>query len=168
MNIAKHSVVQISYTLRGDNESGEVIETVPSSDPLTFLYGVGSMLPVFEKNLLGLGKGDAFKFALKSADAYGEHNPEAVVDLDKSIFVIDGKLATEMIGIGKIVNLRDDQGNPHRAVILEVGEDTVKADFNHPMAGRNLHFTGAVVDVRKATETEISHGHVHGPGGHQH
>ena len=168
MKITKHSVVQLSYTLREDDINGKIIEEVGEQDPLTFLFGVGSMLPKFETNLEGITVGDDFSFPLIASEAYGEVNPEAIVQLEKSIFVIEGKLAEELLVIGGAISLRDENGHNHRAVVLEVTEDKVKVDFNHPLAGQDLHFSGKVLTVREATQSEIDHGHVHGPGGHQH
>ena len=69
---------------------------------------------------------------------------------------------------GKILNMQDQHGNPLRGKVTNVGDETVTMDFNHPMAGEDLYFSGEVVGVREATEEELDHGHVHGPGGHEH
>lgn len=165
MKIDKHTVVTVTYTL---DVEGDLIEKTDKNNPLTFLAGVGMMIPGFEQQLLGKQPGDTYDILVRPEEGYGESDPEAILDLPKNIFVIDGKLQEDMLVEGNVVPLQDQQGTPLQAVILEVGEDTVKVDLNHQLAGKTLHFTGEVLEVRKATKEEIDHGHVHGPGGHHH
>lgn len=168
MQIEKNTVVSLSYTLKADNAEGEVIEVARETDPLVFLYGAGSMLPRFEEHLANLKSGDPFEFRLESADAYGDQDPNAIIDLDIEIFKIDGKTDEEMLTIGNIIPMRDSEGHMLQGRVLAVTPQAVTMDFNHPMAGQNLHFTGSILEVRQATAEEISHGHVHGHGGHHH
>jgi FKBP-type peptidyl-prolyl cis-trans isomerase SlyD len=126
------------------------------------------MLPKFEDHLSTLNTGDAFEFTLASADAYGEMDQDAIIDLEKSIFMIDGKTDDELLTIGNVIPMRDDQGHMLQGTVVSVSDDSVRMDFNHPMAGNTLHFTGKVIDVREASAEELSHGHVHGAGGHHH
>lgn len=168
MQITKNTVVSLTYVLKRDNANGEIIEETRVGDPLVFLYGNGQMLPKFEENLSTLKTGDTFEFTLTSADAYGEKDQDAIIDLDKGIFMIDGKTDDELLTIGNVIPMRDDQGNMLQGTVVSVSNDSVRMDFNHPMAGNTLHFTGKVVDVRIATDEELSHGHVHGAGGHHH
>lgn len=161
-------VVSLHYTLKENDENGATIQVTPDDKPLAFIFGVGQLLPEFEKNIAGLSVGDAFAFGLKAVDSYGEKDPNAIVDVDKNIFVVDGELKEDILVVGRSVGMRDDQGHPMNAVIMEIGESTVKLDFNHPMAGKNLHFSGKIIEVREATPEELDHGHVHGPGGHHH
>ncbi len=168
MQIKNNSVVSLSYILKQDDANGEVIEVAKDSEPLVFIYGAGNMIPKFEENLGTLKKGDKFEFTLASAEAYGELESEAIIDLDKEIFSVDGQVDEEMLAIGSIIPMRDNEGHMLQGKVLGVTQDTVKMDFNHPMAGKNLHFTGVILEVREATEDELSHGHVHGDGGHNH
>jgi len=168
MQITKNTVVSLSYVLKRDNAKGDIIEETRAGDPLVFLYGNGQMLPKFEEHLSTLKAGDGFEFTLTSDDAYGEVDQEAVIDLDKSIFEVDGKIDTEMLAVGNVIPMRDDQGHMLQGTVVSVGNDLVRMDFNHPMAGNVLHFTGKVIEVRAATEEELSHGHAHGAGGHHH
>jgi len=135
---------------------------------LVFLYGNGQMLPKFEEYLNALKAGDAFEFTLASDDAYGEMDQDAIIDLDKSIFQVDGKTDDEMLAIGNVIPMRDDQGNMLQGIVVSVTKDMVRMDFNHPMAGNVLHFAGKVIEVREASAEELSHGHAHGAGGHHH
>ncbi len=168
MQITKNKVVSLSYILKRDNAQGEIIEETRAGDPLVFLYGIGQMLPKFEEHLSTLKTGDDFEFTLSSDDAYGEMDQDAIIDLDKSIFMVDGKIDDEMLAIGNVIPMRDDQGHMLQGIVVNVTNESVRMDFNHPMAGNTLHFTGNVIDVREATAEEISHGHAHGAGGHHH
>ena len=168
MTIFKDKAVTISYVLRKGDASGELIEKTTPEQPLAFLFGAGGMLPDFEANLLGLEKGNRFEFCIKSERAYGERDESAVIDLPISTFIFDGKLATDMLVIGKMIPMRNDQGQLIHGKIIEVKKEAVKMDFNHRLAGIDLYFTGEILDVRLGTADEIAHGHVHGLGGHHH
>lgn len=168
MQIQEKSVVSLSYVLKNDSAKGEIIEQTRDNDPLVFIYGIGQMLPKFEEYLLNLSIGDNFEFTLPSADAYGETDHDAIVDLDKSIFMFEGKVDEELIRIGNMIPMRDEQGNMLQGTVVAVTDNAVRMDFNHPMSGKTLHFTGKVLDVRQATDDELSHGHVHGDGGVHH
>ncbi len=168
MTIDKNKVVTLHYKLQQDSAEGDLIEETKGKDPLVFLYGVGQMIPEFEAQLEGKEEGEEFAFGIKSQDAYGEYDPEAIAPVPKESFVIDGNLATELLQVGKVIPMRDQNGNQLLGTVKEVREDNVLLDFNHPMAGVDLYFTGTIEDVRDATESELEHGHVHGEGGHQH
>ncbi|MCF8346067.1 MAG: FKBP-type peptidyl-prolyl cis-trans isomerase [Bacteroidales bacterium] len=165
MEITKDKVVSITYELRKDNENGEVVEKVTGDNPLTFIFGVGGMLPKFEENLDGMKSGDEFKFGLNSEDAYGPSVENAVVDVPLEVFKVDGQIDNNILQVGNMVPMMDNSGNRLNGKILEIKEETVKMDFNHPMAGEDLYFTGAVAEVRDATPEELSHGHVHNNNG---
>ena len=168
MQITKNTVVSLSYILKRDDANGEIIEETKAGDPLSFLYGNGQMLPKFEEHLSTLSTGDDFEFTLSSQDAYGEMDQDAIIDLEKSIFMVDGKTDDEMLSIGNVIPMRDDQGHMLQGIVVSVTDDLVRMDFNHPMAGNVLHFKGNVIEVREASAEELSHGHAHGAGGHHH
>lgn len=168
MNISQNKVVSLTYELKLDDNTGETVDMADASAPLMFIYGTGSMLPKFEHNLENLKLNDTFEFTLDPVDAYGDLIEEAIVDLPLEIFKIDGKLDEEMLTVGNVVPMQDNEGHPLEGKILEVNGENVKMDFNHPLAGKTLHFTGKIVDLREATTDEITHGHVHGPHGHNH
>lgn len=167
MNIAENHVVAISYTLK-EKGSDAIIENVDAQDPFIFLFGAGNLLEKFEENLSGKAQGDPFDFILLAPEAYGVLEADAIVDVPIEVFMNEGKLMEDIVIPGKQVRLVDQQGNPLTGIVLERGLEKIKIDFNHPMAGKDLHFVGTVVEVRKATDEEIAHGHVHGPGGHHH
>ena len=168
MIIEKNQVVSLTYELRSPDAAGQVVEVADPKNPLTFLFGTGNMLEAFERNLNGLKVGDTFGFTLTSDEAYGPMDEEAIFDLPIETFMVDGKLAEEMVLPGSVVTMRDQNGYPVRGKVVSRSLETVKMDFNHPMAGQSLSFKGEIVEVRPATSEELAHGHVHGPGGHHH
>lgn len=162
MEITDKKVVSLIYELRQENATGQVVEQVEKSNPLTFLFGSGNLLPKFEENLAGLKAGEAFEFGLKSEDAYGPVVDNAIVDVPKSIFEVEGEIDQNILQVGNMVPMMDNGGRRLNGRILEIGDEAVKMDFNHPMAGTDLHFKGEVTEIREATEEELAHGHVHG------
>jgi len=161
MTISNEKVVTLTYELRVDNNKGDVVETVKEDKPFVFIYGAGSMLPKFEENLIGLKADDKFEFTLKCEDAYGKATEEAVMDLPKNIFEVDGKIEDGLLAEGNVIPMQNNEGNKFNGVIMEVGEENIKMDFNHPLAGDDLFFSGNVIEVRDASKEEIDHGHVH-------
>ena len=168
MKVSKNKVVTLTYSLRLNNETGELVQEATAERPFVHLFGVGNLLPAFENNLNGLEPGDNFGFHLTSDEAYGDQNNEAIIELDKSIFEIDGIIDEEMLTAGKLLHMQDQNGNPLEGIVLATKEDKVLIDFNHPLAGENLYYSGEILDVREASEEEQNHGHVHGAGGHHH
>lgn len=165
MKIEKHTVPSVTYTLVVD---GEVVDKAEKDKPLSFIHGIGMMVPGFESNLEGAAAGSKYEFTLSPEEGYGAYNEEAVVDLPFSTFMVDGKVNKDMLNIGQVVPMQDQNGNPLNGTILEVSKETVKMDFNHMLAGKELNFTGEVLEIRQASQEEIEHGHIHGPDGHEH
>lgn len=160
----KDQVVSIVYELRSGSKEGEVVEALTAENPLTFLFGTGGLLPKFEENLSGLAAGDRFEFLLPSEDAYGPVVESAIVHVPQTIFEIDGKIDENLMKIGNMVPMMDAEGRRLNGKVLSIEGDAVKMDFNHPMAGNDLHFKGEVTGIRSATEEELAHGHTHGQG----
>jgi len=165
MNISPNSVVALTYELHTTNEEGQqvFVEKADEQNPLVFLYGVGMMLPKFEEHLTGLKTGDEYGFELSAADGYGEIDPGAFADLPKAMFTEAGG---ELPSVGDVIPLQDNNGNQFRAGVTAVHDETISVDLNHPMAGKNLMFNGTILNVREATQDELSHGHAHGIDGH--
>jgi FKBP-type peptidyl-prolyl cis-trans isomerase SlyD len=169
MNISKHHVVTVSYHLLVPGENGEQsFEKTTADQPLVFLFGMGQLLPEFEQNLQGKAVGDTFDFYIAPENAYGLYQDNHVVELPVDIFFDEQGKLDGSLTVGKRVPMMDNQGNRLVGTILHMGLETIRMDFNHPLAGKQLHFTGEVLEVRAATDEELDHGHVHGPGGHQH
>jgi FKBP-type peptidyl-prolyl cis-trans isomerase SlyD len=159
MKISEDKFVALTYDLTIETEQeGErdLMERATKEHPLTFIFGMGMMLPTFEKNVEGLAVGDKFSFSLEPEDAYGEFIQENVVELPKTIFEVDGKFDEEKIAEGLTLPMMDAQGNRLMGSILEVKPEVVVMDFNHPLAGETLYFDGTVIDVHEATPQEIA------------
>ncbi|MBL7828571.1 MAG: FKBP-type peptidyl-prolyl cis-trans isomerase [Saprospiraceae bacterium] len=168
MVIETNKVVAVHYTLTEGTAEGQMVESTQGREPLMFIFGVGMMLPEFERNLSGLKTGDTFAFAIPAAQAYGEYDNNALVEVPKSMFEQDGKIPDGILEVGNMLPLQDQDGNRLTGMVAWVGLDKVKIDFNHPMAGVDLYFTGQVDSLRDADPSELAHGHVHGAGGHHH
>ena len=159
MKITANKSVSAEYELYVDGEVEgelELMEKATEQQPLSFIYGVGMMLPKFEENLFGMQVGDKFDFVINNEDAYGPYDDESVLDLDRAIFEVDGKLDEEMIFEGNVVPLMDGDGNRINAHVVSISDTHVKVDLNHPLAGENLHFKGSVLEVREASEKELA------------
>ena len=159
MKITANKSVSAEYELYVDGETEgelELMERATAEQPLSFIYGVGMMLPKFEENIFGLATGDKFDFTIENEDAYGPYEDENVLDLDRSIFEIDGKLDEEVVFEGNVVPLMDNEGHRINAQVVEVTDTHVKVDLNHPLAGENLHFKGSILEVREASEKELA------------
>jgi len=154
MTISKDKIVSVIYELKTDL-SGEIIEKAVTETPLTYLCGAGQMLEKFEEKLMGLKVGDSFDFKLETEEAYGEASEEAVIDLPKNIFEVNGEFDSEVIKEGNVVPMQDNSGRRMNGIVLEVTDATIKMDFNHPLAGDALFFKGEVIEVRDASEEEM-------------
>ena len=165
MKIGKHTVPSVAYSLKVE---GEIVDKADENRPLEFITGLGMMLLGFESQLEGRSAGDTFEIEVASKDAYGPHDPKGVIPLPLEKFEVDGKLDTDVMKVGASMPMQDDEGNALHGLIVRLEAENVIMDFNHVLAGKDLHFTGQILDVRKATSEEIEHGHVHGPDGHQH
>lgn len=157
MKISANKFVAVTYDLYvGEGEERELMEKATREVPLKFIYGTGSMIQAFEDALMGLESGAAFDFTITPENAYGEYNEDYVLDLPKNIFEVDGKFDSEMIQEGNTVPMMDSNGNRMNGSVLEVRDDVVVMDFNHPLAGETLHFKGEVIDVHESTAEEIA------------
>lgn len=170
MQISPNSVVYITYQLAFPDENGQpdIVEIVEEKEPMVFIHGLSGLPEAFEANLLNLQTGDTFDFTIQAEDAYGNVDPEAIISLPKSIFNVEGQNADEVLVVGNFIPMTDEQGNRMQGMVVSIGDDHVMMDFNHPLAEKDLIFTGKIINVREATTEELDHGHVHGEGGHHH
>lgn len=170
MNIAKDTVVSVNYHLTAKIGEGEenLVEQTSLEHPFVFLCGSGSLLADFEANVMGKKAGDPFDFRIAAGKAYGHIEPDYIVNVPREAFVVDGEFDYERVKEGVELEMNDADGNVLIGIVKKVGLEQVTMDFNHPLAGHDLHFVGTVLSVRAATEEELDHGHVHGPGGHHH
>lgn len=170
MTISEDKVVSVNYYLTANkgNAPEELIEETSKEHPFVFLFGFGGVLPDFESNLNGKQKGDRFDFRINASKGYGLVEKDYVVKIDKAAFEVDGKFDDSRVKVGMDLEMTDAEGNPLVGKVLSITDESVEMDFNHPLAGHDLHFIGEVLDVRTATQEELDHGHVHGPNGHHH
>lgn len=171
MQIEVNKVVSVTYSLEvseGGTGLKEFVEKAEADRPLTFLFGAGSMIPGFERALEGLSLGQSFQMDIRPEDAYGPVSEDDIVELPFSVFAAEVEKYPDMLTIGNIIPMNDGQGHQFEGKVKSVSKDTVTMDFNHPLAGKTLHFTGKIESLREASADEIAHGHVHGPGGHHH
>jgi FKBP-type peptidyl-prolyl cis-trans isomerase SlyD len=160
MSIAQDQVVSIHYTLR--NDAGEVLDSSPPGEPLTYLHGHGNLIPGLERELLGKNTGDKLSVKIAPADAYGEYDQELVQRVPRRALK-----GIPNIRVGLRLQAQTEQGA--RAVtVTQLTGDLVTLDGNHPLAGQNLNFEVEVGDIRAPTAEELEHGHVHGPDDHHH
>lgn len=159
--ITKNKVVSLSYELKTEPD-GAILEAADAERPLEFICGQGQTLEYFEMNLLNLKAGDKFDFKIPTANAYGEVNEDMVVDLPKDIFK---EVEAEDLTVGNMLPMMDSMGRHLEGRILAIGEEEIKIDFNHMLAGKNLFFKGEVLAVRDATDEELEALNSHKCGG---
>lgn len=168
MTIQEKLVVSLNYKL-SDHKTGEKIEETSTENPMVFLYGVGAIIPEFEENIYGKKVGDSFEFVIKSENAYGKADENQVAMIPLDVFHDpEGNFNPDHFPVGSLVPMSDNEGNNLRGRVVEVTPELIKMDFNHPLAGTDLHFIGEVLAIREASQDEIDHGHVHGEHGHHH
>ena len=156
MKIAKHTVAAIHYTLK-DN-AGKVLDSSAGRDPLFYIHGEGNLIPGMEEGLEGQEKGKKLKLKVSPEKGYGVRDEKLIQQVPRTAF-----------GDQKVENGMQFQTSSGAVVtITNVGLEKVTVDANHALAGVELNFDVEVMEVRQATEEEIAHGHVHGPGGHHH
>lgn len=161
MQISKHKVVAIDYLLT--NDAGEVLDRSQEGTPLMYVHGVGAIIPGLESELEGKSPGDRIEVTVLPEQAYGPRNESLQQEVDRDHFADVTDLE-----VGMQFRVPTQDGQDAVITVVEINDDTVTVDGNHELAGVTLNFDVSVRDVRDATEEEIAHGHVHGPGGHQH
>ncbi|HET9107290.1 MAG TPA: peptidylprolyl isomerase [Steroidobacteraceae bacterium] len=160
MSITQDSVVTIHYTLKDDE--GTVIDSSASGEPLAYLHGHGNIVPGLEKELTGHDTGDKVSVRVSPAEGYGEYDNELVQSVPRRAL-----RGIKDVHPGMHLHAQTEQG-PRTVTVTRVVGDMVTLDGNHPLAGKHLNFDIQIEGVRQATEEELSHGHVHGPHGHDH
>ena len=158
MKVENNKVVAVSYALEVE---GKIADQSAPDRPLEYIHGAGILLPKFEAALLGKEPGDGFDFILSPEDGYGTFDPSYVIDLPKTAFAIDGKIHEELLVVGRTIPMLNQAGQVIQGTVRKVTDNAVSMDFNHPIAGKTLHFTGKVESVRSATDKELTEG-LHG------
>src|SRR5574344_1995300 len=158
MKAQKDKVVAVSYELEVE---GKIVDKAGAEAPLDYIHGTGMLLPKFEAAIEGKEPGESFEFVLSPTEGYGEYNPKYKFDMPKDSFEIDGQLRDDLLVVGRIIPMKNSSDQIVQGTVAAVKDNTVTMDFNHPMAGKTLHFTGKVEIVRDATDKELSEG-LHG------
>ena len=158
LQVGNGHVVAMEYTLKVD---GNVADSSEGREPLAYVHGAGNIIPGLEREMTGMKVGESKNVVVVAADAYGEEDDKAFMDVPREQFPKEIPLE-----VGTEIQVQNQDGQPMYARIDEVGADTVRLDFNHPLAGKELHFAVKVVNIREATAEEKDHGHVHSPGHH--
>ncbi|RRD02794.1 peptidylprolyl isomerase [Prevotella sp. OH937_COT-195] len=155
-NNTKNMFLAVAYKLYAiENGQEDFIEEATTETPYTFLSGFGMVLPAFEDALVGKQKGEKFEIVLDKEQAYGDHDDEAVIELGRDVFCIDGKFDDKRIFPGAVVPLLNEEGQRFQATVVNVDKEHVKVDLNYPLAGKSLKFCGHIVENREATNSEI-------------
>lgn len=156
MQITKNTVASIHYTLT-DNE-GKILDSSSGREPLTYLHGAGNLIPGMEEGLEGKTIGNKFNLKVSPEKGYGVKDDKMVQEVPRSAF------GDQKIEVG--MQFQTNRGNV--VTVTKVGLESITVDGNHPLAGVELNFAVEIMSVRGASAEEVSHGHVHGEGGHHH
>ena len=161
MQISTNKVVTIDYTLKDDD--GNVIDSSEGGPGLTYLHGANNIIPGLENALAGKSVGDSLSVKIEPQDGYGEHDESKIQPVPKEMFDGAGE-----IEVGMDYYAQGPSGEMLTITVIQITDEHIVVDGNHPLAGQNLNFDVSVTDIRDASEEELEHGHVHGPGGHHH
>lgn len=157
METADNKYITVAYKLYTvEDGKKDFTEEAPAEHPFQFITGMGLTLEAFEAQLQNLEEGAEFDFTLSQDEAYGEYNEDHVIDLPKEIFIINGQFDSEHIVEGAIVPLMTNEGQRVNGSVVEVKDDVVVMDMNHPLAGCGLNFVGKVITNRPATKDEMA------------
>ena len=153
----KNKYISVSYKLytNGSDEKPELIEETVEGEPFIFVSALGMTLDAFEAQIVPLNVGEKFNFTLDPNDAYGEYEASGKQSLPRKVFEINGKLDSRFIYEGAVVPLASPDGARFNGTIVEIGEESITVDLNHPLAGKSLNFVGEVLESREATNEEV-------------
>jgi len=151
-------VVSMDYTLHVD---GELIDSSQETGPIQFIQGNGEIIRGLEREIQGMKKDETKNVTVSPEEGYGAVDPDAIIEVPRSEFPPSIPLEP-----GTDLQVRDNEGHTMDARIVDVGAETIRLDFNHPLAGKDLTFHVTVTDLRNPTDEEIAHGHVHGADAH--
>ncbi len=155
MVIDNNTVAQVAYKIYINGPEGELVESVEEQSPREILIGRDHLISGFENGLLGKGVG-AFSFQITPEEAFGPVFAELKVPVSKSAFMDQGSLRSDLLYVNNVINMLDQNGRQLRGVIMEIGEEDVLMDFNHPFAGKDLFITGNILSIRTASEYDLA------------
>lgn len=155
MKIDDNTVALVAYKINLDASDGELIESAEEENPRSMIFGYDKVIPGFENNVKGLAAGENFDFNLPPDEAFGESRADMLVDVPKKAFMVNGELREDLLYINNELNMMDNNGRPMKGKILDINGDSVKMDFNHPLAGKELFIKGKVMEVRPITQEDL-------------
>jgi FKBP-type peptidyl-prolyl cis-trans isomerase SlyD len=161
MPLKSNQVVTMNFILKDD--AGNVLDSTEGNEPFSFISGGNQILPKLEEKVGEMLIGSKKDVVLKPEDGYGTYQEDAVRIVKRSEFPEDIE-----IGKGMSFLAKSPQGKDMQFLVKEINGDDITVDFNHPLAGKTLHFNLELLNLRDATQEELDHGHVHGAGGHHH
>ncbi len=163
MKIENNKVVTLECELRENDENGSVIDTYTQEDPLKFLTGASNIIEDFEDKIMGLSIGDSFAFTLEASQAFGEYDEENILQIPYDAIMEANTDKETSLEIGHPIKVSDEQGNEMigEITMINIEENNVTVDFNHPFSGVPVYFMGKILEIRDATESETDHGHAH-------
>ena len=171
MQVSDKKVVTITYELyiQSEDDDYEIVEVAGEDQPMVYLAGHSGLPQDFEVKMAGLKVGDDFDFELGPQEGFGDFSEEDIADFPLEMFKIEeGEIPQDLLEIGNFIPFTNDDGSKITGRVYEIDGETVRIDFNHPLAGKTLKFEGKVLAIREATQEELDHGHVHGEGGVEH
>jgi len=160
LKISKYKAVNVHYSL--SNNEGEVLDSSEGGEPLSFIHGIGALLPSLERSLEGKPVGEKIIISIEPEDAYGLRDESLVHTVTRDAFS-----GVDKLEVGMCFQSSGGQ-EPEGIIISRINGDQITVDSNHPLAGVVLNFDIDILSVRDATEEELKHGHIHGPDGHKH
>ena len=161
MTIQLHRAVSFHYTLTDDK--GTELDSSSERDPMTYIHGMGMIIPGLEQALEGQVVGASLNVSIAPEDGYGVVDLQMIEEVPRDSF-----RDVDTIEVGMQFEAQTEKGDTVAVAVTAVSDDTVTVDGNHPLAGKTLNFDVSIEEVRDATEEELEHGHVQGPGGHDH
>ena len=174
MKVNKDKLVRVHYRLYRGEGTDDLVEETYGGEPMEYIQGLGLLLPYFESQLLGKEAGEAFDFVIPVDEAYGRVNTDLQMTLPRETFFVDGEFDEEMVHTGAILPMLTSDGQQVEGEVIDVWEEGVDMDFNHPLAGEDLHFVGEITEVKDPTPEELDqytghhHHHDHEHCGHHH
>ena len=154
MKTEQNKIVSLCYTLKCN---GEIVDRATKKNPLEFLPGTGYLLPEFEKKIEGMQPGDTFDFVIDAENGYGLYDEDAVIELEKTLFTdAYGKSVDKILKLGESIPMQIDDDTVLQGTIMSIGDSTVKMNFNHQLAGCDLHFTGTILEIRDVSPEDLS------------
>lgn len=175
MKISENKVVVMTYQLEVE---GKIVDKADENAPLDYIQGTHMLIPKLEATVEGKEPGEGFECTIAPEEGYGEYDLKKVFDISKESFMINGEIRDDLLEVGRFIPMLNSAGEVCQGMIVEIKEKDVTMDFNPPMAGKTMHFTGKILEVRDATEKELKEG-LHGEflpeeecfcgcGGHHH